>query len=112
MNEAREQAILDKVYEKAHTYKSEAKVLYSAIMSISRGLQHELLSSGQELRNVLQNAEEPPLSASEVAVFGAPGSFSHASKRLLPGATPLFYSTFPKFFRLWRKEKRLLASYR
>ncbi len=99
LNEAREQAILDKVYEKAHTYKSEAKVLYSAIMSISRGLQHELLSSGQELRNVLQNAEEPPLSASEVAVFGAPGSFSHeASKRLLPGATPLFYSTFPEIF--------------
>ena len=99
LNEAREQAILEKISKKARAYPNEARVLYSAIMSISRGLQHELLESGETLRRTLEEAGEPPASAEEAAVFGAPGSFSHeAAKKLLPGASPLFFPTFPEIF--------------
>lgn len=98
LNEKREQAVLEKAAAGAKTYKSEAKMLYNALMSVSRGLQHELLGSGEELRRMLQEAENPP-ACKTAAVFGAAGSFSHeAAKCLVPGAEPLFYPTFQEIF--------------
>ncbi len=55
LNAAREQVILDRV-KKAGEYGDSAVALYSAIMSISRARQHNMLKSGGVLRNLEQNS--------------------------------------------------------
>lgn len=46
LNAAREQVILDRVKKEAGEYGDSAVALYSAIMSISRARQHNMLKSG------------------------------------------------------------------
>ncbi len=105
LNPQREEAILDRMEEKACRYKSEARALYAQIMAISRNLQHQLLESGEALRELLENAQEPPRSAHKVAVLGTPGSFSYAAARhLLPGCTPCSYGSFPEIFQAIAEE--------
>ena len=50
LNAAREQVILDRVKKEAGEYGDSAVALYSAIMSISRARQHNMLKSGARTR--------------------------------------------------------------
>ena len=50
LNAAREQVILDRVKKEAGKYGDSAVALYSAIMSISRARQHNMLKSGARTR--------------------------------------------------------------
>lgn len=52
LNAAREQVILDRVKKEAGEYGDSAVALYSAIMSISRARQHNMLKSGGVLRDL------------------------------------------------------------
>ena len=56
LNAAREQVILDRVKKEAGEYGDSAVALYSAIMSISRARQHNMLKSGGVLRDLEQNS--------------------------------------------------------
>ena len=53
LNAEREKAILDRVQERAGEYGGAARVLYSTLMEVSRGLQHTLLDSGAPLRELV-----------------------------------------------------------
>ena len=85
LNPEREKAILDRVAEQAGDYAGAARVLYSTLMEVSRGLQHGLLDSGAPLRALVAEAKPLPEQVGRIATFGRPGSFSHAAaQRLFP----------------------------
>ena len=110
LNPQREEAILDRMEEKACRYKSEARALYAQIMAISRNLQHQLLESGEALRELLENAQEPPRSAHKVAVLGTPGSFSYAAPGICSlAALPALMGAFRKSFKPLRKNQWIAA---
>ena len=54
LNSNREQEILDNMAQHAGEYAGEARILYSNLMDMSRALQHNLLGSGAELRELVQ----------------------------------------------------------
>ena len=95
----REKRILDAAAAKAGNYGGEARILYSAMMAMSRAAQHRMLGAGQELREAVQNAAQILPTPKAVACLGQSGSFSHeALLRLYPGAKPLFAADFPAVF--------------
>lgn len=95
----REQLILDAVEQKAGEYAGEAKLLYATILSASRALQHRILGSGEELRNLMECAYHRSVTPSTIACPGVTGSFSHeAALRLFPQAEPLFLPHFSDVF--------------
>lgn len=100
LNAEREKAILDRVQERAGEYGGAARVLYSTLMEVSRGLQHTLLDSGAPLRELVSKAALPPEKAQQIATFGRPGSFSHAAAHtLFPDCTPVTFNSFAEIFR-------------
>lgn len=100
LNVEREKAILDRVQERAGEYGGAARVLYSTLMEVSRGLQHTLLDSGAPLRELVSKAALPPEKAQQIATFGRPGSFSHAAAHaLFPDCTPVTFNSFAEIFR-------------
>lgn len=102
-NAEREQQVLDSVCEKAGEYGGSARLLYSTIMELSRALQHDMLGSGNELKNRIVRAEKnlPFLSDKvRIACFGISGAYAHiAAKKIFPNAEPEFYSPFKEVFR-------------
>lgn len=101
-NAKREQQILEAVYEKAGQYGGSAKMLYSTIMELSRALQHDMLGSGDKLRNEITNAtSDIPFRSSDikVACFGVPGTYAHqATQKIFPESTPQFCARFQDVF--------------
>lgn len=99
---AREALILDKTAEMAGEYGDSARLLYATIMELSRAVQHDMLGSGEELRNRILTADtETGFNSANVRVacFGAPGAYAHsAAARVFPGAQPMFYSPFKEVF--------------
>ena len=99
LNAAREQVILDRVKKEAGEYGDSAVALYSAIMSISRARQHNMLKSGGVLRNLEQNSPKTLKADPRVICQGAAGAFSHsAALRLFPGQKPIFLPGFRDVF--------------
>ena len=99
LNSNREQEILDNMAQHAGEYAGEARILYSNLMDMSRALQHNLLGSGAELRELVQNAEHAPARAERIACLGVSGPFPHeAVTPLYPGAEPLFFDNFAAIF--------------
>ena len=99
LNGERERQILDAAAEKAGKYGGEARILYSALMALSRAAQHRLLGAGQELREAVRNASPRLPRVETAACLGQSGSYSHeALRRLCPQAAPLFCSDFPAVF--------------
>ncbi len=102
-NAERERQVLDSVAEKAGEYGGSARLLYSTVMELSRALQHDMLGSGNDLKNRIVGAEENlPFQSDKVriACFGAQGAYAHmASKKVFPDAVPEFYSPFKEVFR-------------
>lgn len=101
-NAEREEAILEKVESSAGEYGKCARQLYSSLMGISRSIQHNMLGSGQKIKNEILCArdEAPFLSDSvRVACFGAEGSYaSKATGIVFPNTTPDFYPSFQEVF--------------
>lgn len=102
-NPEREKKILDKVEEQAGQYGGSARLLYSTIMELSRGVQHDMLGSGAELKNRIYSAEKKLCADNDnvrVACFGAHGAYAHmAANKVFPDAEPKFYSPFREVFR-------------
>lgn len=101
-NPEREQKILDRVEERSGAYGSSARQLYATIMELSRALQHDLLGSGQDLKNHIFSAEKNiPYNSKDVSVacFGIPGAYAHrAAKLVFPDASPEFCPSFQDVF--------------
>lgn len=102
LNTEREGQVLDQAEACAGEYGSSARLLYSTIMELSRGLQHDMMGSGSRLKNEILSAEKVvPFQSEEVriACFGAPGSYAHkAAGRLFPRANLTFCSPFKNVF--------------
>lgn len=98
----RELKILDKAEKNAGKYGSSARQLYAAIMELSRALQHEMLGSGEKLRNAVCSAKnEIPYSSSDLklACFGVPGTYTgRACMMVFPNGTPMYYPSFQDVF--------------
>lgn len=101
-NAQREQEILETVSEKAGQHGDSAKMLYSTIMELSRALQHDMLGSGNKLRNQIINAQsEIPFkdNSVKVACFGVPGTYAHqATQKIFPDSNPQFCARFQDVF--------------
>ena len=80
-------------------YGDSAVALYSAIMSISRARQHNMLKSGGVLRDLEQNSPKTLKADPRVICQGAAGAFSHsAALRLFPRQKPIFLPGFRDVF--------------
>jgi chorismate mutase/prephenate dehydratase len=98
-NEEREQQILDDAARKARKYGGEARILYSALLALSRAAQHRLLGAGSELREAVRAASTRLPRVETAACLGQSGSYSHeALQRFCPQAVPLFCNDFPSVF--------------
>lgn len=102
LNTKREQEILERVFVQAGEYGESTKLLYTTIMELSRALQHDMLGSGAELRNTIDNALiEIPFSSPNVRVacFGKEGTYAHAaSRKIFSNAEPIFCGKFRNVF--------------
>lgn len=80
-NAQREEQILDKVESAAGDYGSSARQLYTSIIQLSRSLQHDMLGSGENLRQHILHAQKHIPYASDdqrVICFGVPGTYLRA----------------------------------
>ena len=101
LNAAREQVILDRVKKEAGEYGDSAVALYSAIMSISRARQHNMLKSGGVLRDLEQNSPKTLKADPRVICQGAAGAFSHsAALRCFRGRSRSFCPASAMFLKL------------
>ncbi len=100
LNTEREQVVLDKAAQEAGIYGDAARQLYTAILELSRSLQHDLLDSGEALKHEICAAEtELPCQDSKVVCFGVPGTYAHqAAIKAFPDCTPDFCASFQDVF--------------
>ena len=100
LNQQRENEILDSVAERGGEYGSHARLLFSNIMELSRALQHNIICSGQKLRNDILNSSSSLESENfKVAYQGIKGANGHeATLSLFPNGTPVNYKTFSDVF--------------
>ncbi len=100
LNAAREHEILDRIELDGGEYGAYARLLYTNIMELSRSLQHKLLGSGKEMREMIQNASSALERGNvRVAYQGIEGANSHeATLRLFPKAKLTHYATFADVF--------------
>lgn len=98
LNAAREQVILDRVKKEAGEYGDSAVALYSAIMSISRARQHNMLKSGGVLRDLEQNS--PKTLKADPRVLSGRGGRVFPQRRPAPvsGAETDLFARFPRCF--------------
>ncbi len=110
LNAAREKQILDEVERKAGSRGGEARLLYDAILTSSRALQHRMMDGGRDLRDLIENAPSKDLPHDRIACQGVPGAYSHEAALLLyPGCRPHFYKTWEDIFRAIRDGKEDLG---
>ena len=100
LNQARENEILDEVEKKGGEYGSSARLLYSNIMELSRALQHNIVGSGKELKEVIRSAESELVTKDvKVAYQGIKGANGHeATINLFPEGIPVSYKSFSDVF--------------
>lgn len=100
LNISREQEILDSVEEKGGEYGSHARLLFSNIMELSRALQHNIVCSGNDLREEILNASsEMKTTEIKVGYQGIKGANGHeATIRLFPNGNAVSYKTFSDVF--------------
>ena len=98
LNEEREQEILNAIKEKGGEYGNSAQLLFSNIMELSRGLQHDIVGSGKALQALVGSAGYDIDTTSKdlkIACQGIKGANSHAAvNKLFPNCEPIFYKSF------------------
>lgn len=107
LNQARENEILDAIEERGGEYGSYARLLYSNIMELSRALQHNIVGSGADIKEVISNVEtEIPKTNVKVGYQGIKGANGHeATIRLFPDAEAHCYKSFGDVLTQLIKEK-------
>ena len=100
LNQKRENEILAAVQEKGGEYGNAARLLYANIMELSRALQHNIVCSGQALRDEITRAKEQiPTENITVAYQGIKGANSfEALCSLFPASDTLSCKTFEDVF--------------
>lgn len=96
----REQEILDRVERRAGDYGPSARAFYSAVMSISRARQHQVLEGAKELRELERTACRSTVAdPAQVVCQGVEGAYSHKAAKLLFGGAPItFVQEFKQVF--------------
>ncbi|WP_454969934.1 bifunctional chorismate mutase/prephenate dehydratase [Eubacterium sp.] len=109
LNEQRELEILEDVASKCGEQGEVIKTVFSAIMDASRALQHKIIGGGEELRNLIDNAEcEKNLTANgePIACQGVQGAYSgEAAKALFPDSPIDFHKQFEDVFEAVNQNK-------
>lgn len=100
LNEEREREILDEIAVKGGEYGNSARLLYSNIMQLSRALQHNIVGSGSELKDIITNASDTLKDTDiKVAYQGIKGANAHeAVLRLFPKGEAKNYKTWTDVF--------------
>ena len=103
-NESRENQILDKVEKSADDFDTEAKMLYTVMMSLSRMRQHKLMNSGVSCRDTIvaamkRTAPLEVLSAGKTVACVGSGSYANeAAITLFPNRELAFQSSHNDVF--------------
>ncbi len=107
LNQERENEILDEVEKRGGEYGTHARLLYSNIMELSRALQHNIVCSGKELREQIENASSNIEKENiAVAYAGIKGCNAHeATIRLFPNVVQKGYKSFEDVFDAVNKEE-------
>lgn len=101
LNVERENEILDKVEKDCGEYGSSGRILFGNIMELSRALQHDIVGSGEDLRELIENADSnyPTDKPVKVAIQGIKGAnSSEAGKKIFPQGLLNYYNTFEDVF--------------
>lgn len=110
-NAERENQILDKVARSAHDFDTEAKMLYTVMMSLSRMRQHKLMHSGEETRERILSAISNSMDldtlskGNTVACVGAGSYANEAAVTLFPGRKMQFYGSHNEVFQALEEGK-------
>ena len=103
LNQDRENEILDIVEKDGGEYGYASRLLFSNIMELSRALQHDIVGSGIELKNALENAKSEfkrEEKSVRVACQGINGANSHqATNVVFPNGEPVFEKTWEDVFK-------------
>lgn len=101
LNTAREEEILREMMARGGEYGFEAQLLFRNIMELSRALQHNIVGSGKEMKELLQSAkaEIPYNKETRIATQGIKGANNHeAALKIFPDCEPRFYKSFNDVF--------------
>ncbi|MCR4925202.1 MAG: prephenate dehydratase [Clostridiales bacterium] len=101
LNTQRENEILDEISENSGEYANYMRIVYATLMDVSRGLQHKLLSGGEQLRQKIINAEKFDFSQKDLKVScaGVVGAYADmAATKAFPNAEKKYCSRFEDVF--------------
>ncbi len=103
LNQQRENEILDVVEKEGQEYGYASRLLFSNIMELSRDLQHDIVGSGNALKNTIESAKsifDREDSNLKIACQGISGANSHqASKLIFTNSQPVFKKTWEDVFK-------------
>lgn len=102
LNVEREKEILQEMFNRGGEYGFEAKILFSNIMELSRELQHNIVGSGKEMKELIESAETamPHNSDTKVAIQGIAGANNHeAMLKIFGECKPQFFKSFKDVFK-------------
>lgn len=104
---SREKTIIEKVKQKADKNGDFVASVYSSILSSSRAKQHMMLTSGEEIRNMLKNAhKELPHSGVNVICQGVAGAYTHkATAKFFDDECITFSATWDEVFKAVEDKK-------
>ena len=96
----RERDILKWAEAGAGEYADETRLVFASLLDASRAVQHRMLGSGKEIRDLVKAAPRSLPHGNRIACQGASGAYSHqAALRLFPGCRPDFHKSFGGVFR-------------
>lgn len=101
LNQDRENEILDDVLVRGGEYGYAAQLLFSNIMELSRALQHNIVGSGKEMKELIENSSPniPYNKNTKVACQGIAGANNHeATLKIFPDCEPEFCKSFKDVF--------------
>lgn len=103
LNAAREEDILNRIRDNSPEYGDALRVVYSAMMDVSRALQHKILGGGQNLRAEIAGARAAkfdPSAPCSVICPGVDGSFSSiAARKMFQNGELRFTEQFADVFK-------------
>jgi Prephenate dehydratase len=107
----REKQILDRICENGGEFGESLSAIYAGIMSVSRARQHNILSAGEEIRTMTENALRSfPKETVSVVCQGVEGAYSHkATKSFFSQADISFCALFEDAFKQIEENKASFA---
>ncbi len=102
LNSEREKEILDRVEKDGGEFGYQARILFSDMIELGKGLQYDIMGSGESLKKTIADAQNVIRKHKDIriALQGIEGANSHeATSHLFPECQPIFYKSFGKVFR-------------